>query len=138
MAYRYFAALLFVTLLLLAAPAFTQTDNPGPVVAWSIPPSILKKASAEYHCKVGSDYEGVMFPGGDPSGVLDADCLNAEGARGWVKIVIVIQKDGTPSNIYAQKHGPVYDCLVPKFAAAQFTPSPHAPFYEYFQLLIKK
>ncbi len=47
MAYRYFAALLFVGWLLLAAPAFTQTANPGPVVAWSIPPGILKKASAE-------------------------------------------------------------------------------------------
>jgi hypothetical protein len=87
---------------------------------------------------MGSDDEGVLFPGGNPSGVLDADCLNAQGARGCVKLVIVIPKDGKPSAIYAPKHGLVYDCLVPQFATAPFTPPPHAPFYEYFQLLIKK
>jgi hypothetical protein len=102
-------------------------------IDYFIPPNILKIADAEYHSKVGSQYEQVMFQG-NPSLVLDPGCMN--GHAGWVKMVFVIGKDGSPSHIYAEKHGAVYDCLAPRVAAAKFTPPPHAPFYEYFQLNI--
>ncbi len=67
MSYRYFAARLSLGLALLTLPAFSQAANPGPVVAWSIPPGILQKASAEYHSKVGSDYEGACFTAAIPA-----------------------------------------------------------------------
>jgi|SRR5579872_1185502 len=111
-----------------------QQGNP---VEYSIPPGVLKKARKESKTPEGNKYDGEMFPG-NPSNILDPDCMSGEQALGWTTLVLVIQENGTVSKVYAKKHGKTYDCLAPKFASAKLTPPPHAPFYKLFELNIKK
>jgi hypothetical protein len=137
MSHHYLVGAILLSWLFLTAPSFPQTTRKGPYVAYAIPADVLKYAKKEYKTKEGSKYDGEMFPG-NPSEIMDPVCLNQKGTAGWTNIVIVIQKDGTPSHIFAEKHSLVADCLVPRLATAKFTPPPHAPFFEYFQLFIKK
>jgi hypothetical protein len=114
----------------------TDVVREGAPVDYSIPPDLLKQAEVESKSAEGDKYDGAMFPG-SPNDIMGPDCLNNQ-PLGWVTLVLEIQKDGSPSHVYAEKHGKVEDCLAPKLAAAKFTPPPHAPFYELFKLNITK
>jgi hypothetical protein len=126
---------------LVASYSFLTTDvvEDAAPLDYAIPPDILKMAQKESKTKEGELYDREFGEAlGQQLAGFMKECASGKEAFGWHRVVLALEKDGTATHIYAEKHDSVNDCLGPRLQGEKFPRPPGAPFYYLFELNVRK
>jgi len=108
---------------------------------FNIPADILKTAKTYSYSKddIYQQYEkGVdQNYGPELQGYLNECAEKTKKHLQDFTIVLKVEKDGSVSVIYADRHNPTTDCMVPKMVHAMLPPPPFAPYYELIETKVQ-